>query len=921
MAYDTKYIMLDSGYRNRLLYPNPAEFVVPFSATTGNSSINSINPTTVQYPLYIWRFNTIPPADNATSSQYYFPKYPFTPVSGISPLQIIGGTPANPMLNVFLNQCVGLSGYNDIPLGYSGTSTNEAVNMFANIRLYFLNTDGSLGIYYVILGYDPSLRVLSLASSLDTFTLPLSVVLCSAPYNSTLLQTNPSSVTITLMGYNTNITGFNANTDGFAVTSTTPLYVWDVTQNIILDVTLSGFFLTCDAYPDSFNPYQWATDLCCLYSAQKPLAIGNILRFGNFLLFNQYLSVTLINEAITSQITLQNNEYTTLELQKTLDPLWSSTFLQDSSPTAVASVQVDYVSHLVWFYAYDPILKIPIPFKLGVAETKNEKLWKMLGLPFKNKTTTISSTLANTFVGSAPLTFEPSVIITPGNSSGVVAGQIFTIPFGEYYDPDQLINAVQLGLRKTQDSPLGILSAVTSYSTGVAVSTFSFLTSDPMANIGNPGGSGIFSFLNIDVTQIPSPTSIIISANNVPVNPYVAFGSISDYQLGTFQTSSTEVIYPYTVGMVCRVCNSSGVGNALIQVVQLNNGVISNITMLFPGSNYACCKDNYVLVPVIIDFAGQNSELTSSTDYLSTSWATLSVEGVKPAVKIELNADYLDSDQFVGQFLFIMGTSPVYTRKRYNYELGVYETAKNPPLYTHFNNSIPPPTPQKSSFTLDQGCELYGLFPIYATRTLPIFKKNITYLQLNLITKDMYDKISIMSNLPENDTTDTQFVTRCTISNYRTDSCNPLQYTGTTVSSNQMVCYNLRIASLIIPNQQLNLPNGGLTSAYPYVFLEITNATSPSGHARNVFYSNNPNALFATFTCPISDVNSPASTNFIKLYGAGSRLVKFKPNDDLRVRLFMPDGNLFSTDLTDYLPPLPPNPLLQLSLLLEFTRL
>ena len=293
MAYDTKYIMLDSGYRNRLLYPNPAEFVVPFQATTGNSSINSINPTTIQYPLYIWRFNTIPPADNATSSQYYFPKYPFTPASGISPLQIIGGTPLNPMLNVFLNECVGLSGYNDIPLGYSGTSTNEAVNMFSNIRLYLLNSDGSLGNYYVILGYDPSLRVLSLATSLDTFTLPLSVVLCSAPYNSTLLQTNPSSVTITLMGYNTNITGFNANTDGFAVTSTTPLYVWDVTQNIILDVTLSGFFLTCDAYPGSFNPYQWATDLCCLYSAQKPLAIGNILRFGNFLLFNQYQIASL----------------------------------------------------------------------------------------------------------------------------------------------------------------------------------------------------------------------------------------------------------------------------------------------------------------------------------------------------------------------------------------------------------------------------------------------------------------------------------------------------------------------------------------------------------------------------------------------------------------------------------------------------
>lgn len=920
MSYETKYMMLDSAYRNRLIYPNSADFVVPFSTTMGNSSLNSVNPTTGQYPVYIWRFNTIPPAINSTESVYYFPVYPFTPVSGNSPLQIIGGTPSNPMLNTFINQCVGLAGYNDIPFGFSGTSIQEAQNMFQNIRMFLVNSDGSLGNYYVITGYDPSLRVLTLASSMDVFDLPISVVLCTTPYNTSIISSSSSTFTITLMGYNTNITGLNANTNGFPVTSTSTLYLWDVNQNVILNVTLSGFFLTCDAYPATFNPVQIPTDLCCLFTGQQPLAYGNIQRFGHFLLFDQYLSVSVVSPSTTIDLSFERNEYTSLQLQQYLNPRWASGFQDQVSATAVATYQIDYVNHLSWFSAYDTGTLSAIPFDLNVVETKNEKLWKMLGLPYSNATTTISSTLANTYISSAPVTFDPSLIIRPTNNSGIVDGNLFTIPFGEYTDADQLINAVQYALGKIHTSPIGLLYATTDFSSGVGVSTFFFLTSSPSATIANAGPIGLFASLNISTTQTPIPTSLIIGAE-IPVNPYIAFGSISDFQLGAYNTSSSNVVYPYTIGMICRVCDSLGNGNALVQVIQLSNGSIAELSLIFPGSNYACCKDNYVIVPITEDYAGTDAELKSTTNYLSTSWATLSVQGTKPAVKVDLTSPYTANINFVGQFLYIMGISPVYTTSRYNYLLGEYQTATSPPLYTHFNGSIPPPTPPNSSFTLDQCCELYGILPIFATLKLPIFSNTTVYFQLNTITQVMFEKISVMSNLPENDTTDTQFVSRCLVCNFQRDTCTDLQYTGTTVSSNQMVCYNLRVASLIIPNQQLNLPNGGLTSAYPYVFIEVSNATSPSGHARNVFYSNNPNALFATFTCPISDVNSPASTNYIKLYGAGSRLVKFKPNDDLRVRLFMPDGNLFTTTLTDYVPPLPPNPLLQLSLLLEFTRL
>lgn len=149
-----------------------------------------------------------------------------------------------------------------------------------------------------------------------------------------------------------------------------------------------------------------------------------------------------------------------------------------------------------------------------------------------------------------------------------------------------------------------------------------------------------------------------------------------------------------------------------------------------------------------------------------------------------------------------------------------------------------------------------------------------------------------------------------------------MDYRGTMVSSNQMVCYALSINTLILPNQILNLPFGSLTSSYPYVLLEITNETAASGHNKSILYSNNPNTVSATFICSISDVNSPFITKFINISSDRStQILKFKPNDNLRFRVSMPDGRSFETEVKDYLPPLQPNPLLQINCLVEIMRL
>lgn len=157
---------------------------------------------------------------------------------------------------------------------------------------------------------------------------------------------------------------------------------------------------------------------------------------------------------------------------------------------------------------------------------------------------------------------------------------------------------------------------------------------------------------------------------------------------------------------------------------------------------------------------------------------------------------------------------------------------------------------------------------------------------------------------------------------FKRDGCVAMDYRGTTVSSNQMICYALTVNTLILPNQILNLPFGSLTSSYPYVLLEITNETASSGHNKSVIYSNNPNTVNATFVCSISDVNSPVITKFININSdRSSQVIKFKPNDNLKFRISMPDGRTFETENKDYIPPLSPNPLLQINCLIEIVRL
>lgn len=146
----------------------------------------------------------------------------------------------------------------------------------------------------------------------------------------------------------------------------------------------------------------------------------------------------------------------------------------------------------------------------------------------------------------------------------------------------------------------------------------------------------------------------------------------------------------------------------------------------------------------------------------------------------------------------------------------------------------------------------------------------------------------------------------------------PLDYNGSVVSQNQTVCYNVSLLNITLPN--VPLITGSRIAFYPYVYIELSNVTSPSKSSTSIIYSNNPNSKRALFIAPISQIRNPNLGTFITLWTRMDQTIKFKPNDNLEFRVFLPNGKLFQTLLPDVLSPYGPDPRLQINATFSITR-
>ena len=196
-----------------------------------------------------------------------------------------------------------------------------------------------------------------------------------------------------------------------------------------------------------------------------------------------------------------------------------------------------------------------------------------------------------------------------------------------------------------------------------------------------------------------------------------------------------------------------------------------------------------------------------------------------------------------------------------------------------------------------------------------------------LITTQQYtdnDKLRILSNAKKNNKIPfyCQGIDNFLILSFTNECVVPLNYSGSGITNSQMSCYELSITTLILPNLILQSSQGLLTSAYPYLFVEVSNETLPSGGNNDIIYSNNPFSTKCTFICSTSDVNNPNVTKFVKISSDGAKqIMKFSPYDNLHFRISLPNGETFTSEEKDFLIPNAPNPLLQIAILMQIVKM
>jgi hypothetical protein len=158
-----------------------------------------------------------------------------------------------------------------------------------------------------------------------------------------------------------------------------------------------------------------------------------------------------------------------------------------------------------------------------------------------------------------------------------------------------------------------------------------------------------------------------------------------------------------------------------------------------------------------------------------------------------------------------------------------------------------------------------------------------------------------LGNVPlENDTFD--------ILEYNKDSWNSLTVVQPPIVDNR--CYLMTIQSLTLPNQILD--NGGLISSYPYIYVEFSNVNHSF---TTVNYTNVPNLNYILFKIPITNVNDPETAPFVILDGRNMYQTAYiNMKQPFRIRITLPNGDIFTTIEKDTQPPLPAVFLLQMSI-------
>ena len=145
-----------------------------------------------------------------------------------------------------------------------------------------------------------------------------------------------------------------------------------------------------------------------------------------------------------------------------------------------------------------------------------------------------------------------------------------------------------------------------------------------------------------------------------------------------------------------------------------------------------------------------------------------------------------------------------------------------------------------------------------------------------------------------------------------------LRYASGGAQNIQAGDYELELLWLSVPNQILDVGYGGTLDRYPYIYCSLY--TGITNTTQQVLYSNNPNTSRVLFKVPVNEYFG--DTSFITLKDSKAKqTVYFDPSQDLFFELTLPDGTVISFNELDNMPPYPPNPFLQINILVSMKKI
>ncbi len=151
---------------------------------------------------------------------------------------------------------------------------------------------------------------------------------------------------------------------------------------------------------------------------------------------------------------------------------------------------------------------------------------------------------------------------------------------------------------------------------------------------------------------------------------------------------------------------------------------------------------------------------------------------------------------------------------------------------------------------------------------------------------------------------------------YTKDNFSPLLYNGT--NTNQVVCYEIDLLSLVLPNVFILNGSAGKLDDYPYFYVKLYNTSSKPSSTKMI--TNNPNSREAIFAAPM-DLNLTSQSFFTLKTKNPIQQMTFKPDDNLHFSVCLPNGEPLQLRESDWFSPASPNPFLQVSAVFSIKRI